>query len=83
MNEVVKKKLKLLDLSKNYSVTKKLDSKNQEYYYIEDTQSDIYANVYKDGKIEYWGYTGEYYDFKIDIKALNQLVDFVEILTKE
>ena len=82
MNEVVEKKLRLLELSENYNVHKATDGE-KEFYKVEDVNGDCYAKIFKDGKIEYWGCTEEYYDFEIDLDRLKQLVEFVEIISKE
>lgn len=83
MNEVVEKKLRLLELSDTYNVHKAIENGEKEFYNVEDVNGNCYAKIFKDGKIEYWGYTGDYYDFKIDLDRLKQLIEFVEIISKE
>ena len=85
----MKDKLKLLDLSKDFTITryddndedcKKHGAKPRHQYTIDPYDGDIYAVIHDDGDIEYWGSTGEYYDFKINIEKLNKLIDYVNCL---
>ena len=73
-------KLKLLDLGKNYTI-KRAD--NEDYYIVEQNNGNFYAYVNDDGSIEYWGDTGEYYDFKIDLDKLKDIVEFINVLKVE
>lgn len=77
----MKDKLKLLDLSKNYIISRKDD--NKPYYEVQPNEGDCYACIFDDGEIEYWGCTGERYDFKIDIDQLSQLVEYIKCLKEE
>lgn len=78
----MKDKLKLLDLSKHYNI-QRYDDDDRPRYEVRSNTGDCYAIIFDDGKIEYWGDTNDYYDFKIDIDQLFQLVDYVKCLKEE
>lgn len=80
-------KLKLLDLSKNFIVTRHNADpkfpKDKSYYKVEETDGDIYVIMFDDGSIEYWGYTGEYYDFKFDIEHVKRMETYINLLKEK
>lgn len=80
----MKDKLKLLDLSKDFTISRvDHEAKNgcpARHYYQVDNKSDLYAIINDDGKIEYWGDTGDYCDFKINVDNLMKLIDYVNCL---
>ena len=78
----MKDKLKLLDLSKHYNI-QRYDDDDSPRYEVRSNTGDCYAIMFDDGKIEYWGDTNDYYDFKIDIDQLFELVEYIKCLKEE
>lgn len=83
----MQEKLKLLDLSKNFIVTRhNTDPKfpaDKAYYKIKETDGNIYVKMFDDGSIEYWGSTGEYYDFEFDIEHVKRMETYINLLKEK